>query len=100
MAAVGYTPEQLAEIGKQLGSTYRDGEARILRILARGDITSWKRAFKEQQLAQIRQVLDQLVDQQEFGQRGDIETRAGLVERPQDLGRGVGLHRIIGLNAG
>ena len=60
MAAVGYTPEQLAEIGKQLGSTYRDGEARILRILARGDITSWNRAFKEQQLAQIRQVLDQL----------------------------------------
>ena len=47
-----------------------------------------------------RQVLDVLVDQQELGQRGHIEAGAGLVQRPDDLRRRIGLHGVIGLHLG
>jgi len=55
-----YAPEQLRAIASQLGQTYADGEARILRILAQGNITEWKRAFLREQLRQIRAILGQL----------------------------------------
>lgn len=57
---MAYTPAQLKAISGQLGETYADGEKRILRILAQGNITDWKRAFLQQQLAQIRAILQQL----------------------------------------
>ncbi len=48
----------------------------------------------------VGQVLDVLVNQHELGQRGDVEARAGLVERAHDLRRGIGLHGVVGLHLG
>jgi hypothetical protein len=44
----------------QLASKYVEAERELLLILNRGDITSWKRAFTQQQIAQIRQILEEL----------------------------------------
>lgn len=64
-----YSSKQLAAIAKQLGDTYADGETRILRILAQGSISDWKRAFATEQLRQIRAVLARLpVETQDWAQ--------------------------------
>ncbi|HUT19891.1 MAG TPA: phage minor capsid protein [Anaerolineae bacterium] len=55
-----YTPKELEQIATQLSQLYAQAERAILSILDRGDITSWNRAFKRQQLSQIRAVLAQL----------------------------------------
>lgn len=44
----------------ELLSQYKLAEDEILRLLARGDITDWRRAFATQQLAQVRALLDNL----------------------------------------
>ncbi len=45
-----------------------------------------------------RQVLDVLVHQLELRQGGDVEARAGAVQRAHDFGRRVGLHGVVGLH--
>lgn len=55
-----YTAEQYAQIAQQLGDAYAQAEAEILRILARDDLTSWSRAFRQQQLSQIRAIMERL----------------------------------------
>lgn len=47
-----------------------------------------------------REVLDVLIDQHEFGQRGDVEAGPGLVERADDGRFRVGLDRKISLHFG
>ena len=54
-----YTDLELSAITAQLKDTYADAERRVLAIL-QGDITDWSRAFRTQQLAQIRAIYGQL----------------------------------------
>jgi len=46
----------------------------------------------------VRKVFDVLVNGQEFGDAGDIEARARLVERSDDFRRAVGLHGVVDLH--
>lgn len=55
-----YAAEMIERASSQLASKYVEAERELLLILNRGDITSWKRAFTQQQIAQIRQVLTEL----------------------------------------
>lgn len=57
-----YSAVELKAISDQLGIAYRNGERRILELLAEGNLTDWRRAFLTQQLAQIRGVLGELDD--------------------------------------
>ncbi len=62
-AARPYSPAELELVAGQLSATYADAEARILKILAEGNITEWKRAYMRQQLAQVRGIMAQLDDE-------------------------------------
>ena len=48
----------------------------------------------------VGHVLDVLIDDAELRHRGHVETRARLVKRLDDGGIGVGLDRVVGLDAG
>jgi len=52
-----YSRSELLEIADQLGGVYRDGEARILRLLGQGSISEWKRDYLNKQLKQIETIL-------------------------------------------
>jgi len=51
-----YTDKELNAIAGQLGSVYSDAEKDLLRILAKGNITDWRRAFTIQQMAQVEAI--------------------------------------------
>jgi hypothetical protein len=55
-----YTPQELDAITGQLTAEYARTEARLLRILAKDNITSWRRAFSIQQLQQVDNLLNGL----------------------------------------
>jgi hypothetical protein len=55
-----YTPDEIEAISEQLYSAYGDVQGRLLKTMARGDITSWRKAFTSQQLAQVERMLDDL----------------------------------------
>jgi len=55
-----YTGAQVKKISAQLVSQYREGQLRIIALLRQGDITEWQRAFANQQLAQVRAILETL----------------------------------------
>lgn len=59
-AVVPLSPEQLHAIAGQLANSYADAERRLVALLSRGDITSWRRAFTIQQLSQVRSIMDTL----------------------------------------
>ena len=81
------------------------GDERLVRIellerLGRLDGIGVDDAIPDEVLSLLlRQVLDVLVDGQELGHAGDVETRTRLVERPHDLRGAVGLDRVIDLHA-
>jgi len=75
-----YGPEALEAIAGQLEAEYRDAEQQLLRLLAQGHITDWRRAFTTQQLSQVRAILDALTGTAEEWCRFHVPTlyKAGL----------------------
>jgi hypothetical protein len=61
-----YTAEELDAIAEQLTAKYATAQADLLKILSRGDISSWKRAFTVQQLAQIEAITGELTQTAAF----------------------------------
>lgn len=59
-AIVPLTPEQLHAVTGQLTSSYAAAEQRLVALLSQGDITSWRRAFTEQQLSQVNAIMQTL----------------------------------------
>ena len=54
------TPEQQQAMAAQLSSTYEAADARIRAILSDGKITDWRKAFLQQQRAQVQRELMRL----------------------------------------
>jgi len=59
-ALVPLSPAQEEAIARQLVSVYAEAESRIIALLGKGDITSWRRAFAQQQLAQVHGLMEAL----------------------------------------
>ena len=63
------TPEQQQAMAAQLSSTYEAADARIRAILSDGKITDWRKAFLQQQRAQVQRELMRLKAANDLGAR-------------------------------
>lgn len=69
-----YNRDELRQIARGLGDSYRQASKNILREIGKGDLTSWGRAFGKQQLDQIRTILIGLSDETRAWAQATIPT--------------------------